>query len=86
MAWEQTSGEIVRTVRPSASTTRSPRCGFMSLPPLATAAATIAICSGVTRSRSCPMPTRPRSTAPLVTDSGLPLERNSPEAAIWLRG
>ena len=34
----------------------------MRMPPLATVAATVAICSGVTFSRSWPMPTRPMST------------------------
>ena len=34
--------------RPSGSTTRLQICGFISLPPLATAEATSAICSGVT--------------------------------------
>ena len=40
--------ERVLTVRPSGSTILSPRRGSISTPPLATAAATIAICSGVT--------------------------------------
>ena len=57
---------IVCTVRPSWSTTRSVRRGTISLPPLATAAATIAICSGVTWSPPWPIAIRPMSS------SGLP--------------
>ena len=43
MTCDISSGAMRRTVRPSRSTTRSPMCGFMSLPRLATEAATIAI-------------------------------------------
>ena len=50
------------TTRPSGSTTRLQICGFISVPPLAIAAATSAICSGVTASRSWPIATRARST------------------------
>ena len=38
------------------------RCGTISRPPLATAAATSAICSGTTASLSWPIPMRPTST------------------------
>src|SRR6185295_12572976 len=64
MTCDISPGSMRRTVRPSRSTTRSAMCGFMSLPPLATAEATIAICSGVTVSLSWPMAMRPTSTAP----------------------
>jgi len=47
--------------RPSGSTTRLQICGFISLPPLAIAAVTIAICSGVTASRSWPKASRATS-------------------------
>ena len=43
-------------------------CGFISLPPLATAAATSAICSGVASSRSWPIATRARSTGSLAVE------------------
>ena len=46
------------TTRPSGSTTRLQICGFINLPRSATAAATSAICSGVTAKRSCPIATR----------------------------
>ena len=51
----------------------------MSRPPLATAEATIAICSGVTLRRSWPMAMRPTSTKRLVAGIGRP-PRNSPLA------
>ena len=57
----------------------------MSLPPLATAEATIAICSGVTVSLSWPMAMRPTSTAPLVAGTTRPCTR-SPLAARSSRG
>ena len=57
----------------------------MSSPPLATAAATIAICSGVTRSLSCPMPMRPTSTNRDVGGSSAP-SRYSPLGKIWSFG
>src|ERR1700760_4153521 len=42
-----TCGEMRCTVRPSGPTIRAVMCGTISLPGLATAAATSAICSGV---------------------------------------
>ena len=51
----------------------------MSRPSLATDAATIAICSGVTFSLSWPMAMRPTSTAPFVGSMSRPSE-NSPLA------
>jgi hypothetical protein len=62
IAWLYWSGASFETSRPSGSITRFHSCGFISLPPLATALATIAICSGVASSRSCPIASRPRST------------------------
>ena len=54
-------GATVCTTWPSALTISLVRCGAIRRPPLATAAATIAICSGVTSSPPSPMPTRPTS-------------------------
>ena len=75
-SWPAAFGEITRdwrvgstrlVTRPSLATTRSTRVGRISLPPLPTAEATIAICSGVARiwpSRPpWPMATRPTSKA-----------------------
>ena len=70
------------TTRPSRSTTRSARRGRMSRPSLATAAATIAICSGVTLSLSWPMAMRPTSTAPLVGGMQRPLRVLAAGAAL----
>ena len=55
------AGARDRRRRPGAMT-RSTRYGCITTPPFATAAATIAICSGVTSSRSCPNASRPGST------------------------
>src|SRR5207248_173916 len=55
-------GWIRTTVWPPASTTRFSTCGSIATPPLAIVEATIAICSGVTASRSCPNASRPGST------------------------
>ena len=66
---DSSCGAIRCTVRPSGSTTRSVRCGAISRPRLATAAATSAICSDVTSSLSCPIPSRPTSTLRLAGDS-----------------
>ncbi len=44
-------------------------CGFISTPPLATVAATSAICSGVASSRSWPIATRPMSTGSFELNS-----------------
>ena len=59
-------------------TTRAARCGVISFPPLATAAATIAICSGVTSIPPWPMPIRPMSSAGLAGGYGLPFGRVRP--------
>ena len=67
--WLYSEGSSRSTTRPSGSTTRFQICGFISLPPLATAAATIAICSGVASSRSWPIATRARSTGSFWSSS-----------------
>ena len=54
---------------PSTFTTRFQICGFISLPWFATAAAIIASCSGVTRSRSWPIATRATSTGSFLPSS-----------------
>ena len=69
-------GAIRSTSRPSRSTTRSVRCGSIRTPPLATVAATVAICSGVTRRRSWPMPTRPMSTRSEAGEMSVPFSRS----------
>ena len=66
MTTDCTRGATVCTVRPSGLTTRSVRWGTISVPWFATAAATSAICSGVTSSLSWPIPMRPTSTSGLV--------------------
>ena len=48
---------------PSGATMRSTSLGSMTTPPFATPAATSAICSGVTTSRSWPNASRPGSTS-----------------------
>ena len=48
IGWLYWDGSRRLITRPSGSTTRLQICGFIRLPPLATAAATSAICSGVT--------------------------------------
>src|SRR5207248_2071542 len=65
-----TEGLYVCTVRPSWSTALVARRGVISLPPLATAAATIAICSGVTARPPVPMPIRPMSCRGLAGGYG----------------
>ena len=79
------SGSTRSATRPSGSTIDPVRVGFMSSPPLATADATIAICSGVTRSLSWPMPMRPTSTNRDVGGRSAP-SRYSPLGSIWPSG
>jgi hypothetical protein len=70
---EYTLGVIVFTVTPSLLTTRLVKWGTISLPPLATAAATIAICSGVVLTPPSPIPIRPMSSSGLPGRSSLPV-------------
>ena len=65
---------------PSGATTRSTSRGCISFPRFATAAATIAIWSGVTWSRSWPIATRPMSTESEAPSSLEPL--NTPLGVI----
>jgi len=85
MTLRWTSGSIFSVVRPSRSRMRSVKCGFISVPSLATVAATCAICIVVTLSLSWPIPMRPTSTKRLVAGSRRPL-RYSPEALIAAAG
>ena len=57
----------------------------MSSPPLATAAATIAICSGVTVSLSWPMAMRPTSTAAMVGGTIAPVHALAAGGALGAR-
>ena len=63
IARSSTSGFERTSTRPSGATIRSITCGFITTPSFAIVAATIAICSGVTSSRSCPNASRPGSTS-----------------------
>ena len=56
-------GLVRTTTEPSGATIRSTTYGSITTPSLAIAAATIAICSGVTSSRSWPKANRPGSTS-----------------------
>jgi hypothetical protein len=62
-AWRIRRGFFLRIVWPFGVTMRSTTCGSSSWPPFPIAAATIAICSGVTSIRSCPNAIRPASTS-----------------------
>jgi hypothetical protein len=66
------AGSTRSLTRPSFATDRSTSRGRISAPSLPTAAATSAICSGVTCSRSWPIATRPMSTGSLSSSSRLP--------------
>ncbi len=57
------SGRVRCTTSPSGLTIRSTTCGSIRTPPFAIVPTTIAIWSGVTRSRSWPNASRPGSTA-----------------------
>ena len=61
MAVPRLAGSKFSTVSPSASKTCVTTRGAITSPPLAIAAATIAICSGVTRTSRSPMPLCPNA-------------------------
>ena len=61
ITWDWTCGLSVCVTRPSGSVTDWTKVGRISVPPLATVAATSAICSGVTSRLAWPMATRPMS-------------------------
>ena len=63
------SGSSSSIVRPSGSLASWRKVGFISVPSLATAAATSAICIGVVSSRSWPIATRPMSIASPASSS-----------------
>ena len=81
---ERKLGEFRDRSPPSGLVTESTSRGCISLPPLPRAAATIAICKGVTWRRSWPMATRPTSTELEVPSSRLPL--NTPLGEISSEG
>ena len=58
----------------------------MRMPPLATVCATLAICSGVTSSLSCPIAIRPTSIWSDVGESSRPRPPYSPLGTIWSSG
>ena len=60
-------------MRPSGSVAFWRKVGFISVPSLATVAATSAICIGVTSSRSWPIATRPMSIASSGVEQALSL-------------
>ena len=62
-AAEHLAASSGRGCEPSGATIRSITCGFITTPSFAIVAATIAICSGVTSSRSWPNASRPGSTS-----------------------
>ena len=87
MTRSASSGSMRFTVRPSASTIRPVRCGSIRIPPFATVATTVAICSGVTRRRSWPIATRPMSTRPESTAIGFCcLTSKTPLGVSWASG
>src|SRR5579884_2254891 len=79
---EYTDGATVLTVTPSELTTREVRCGTIRRPPLATALATMAICSGVTDTPPSPIPIRPMSSCELPGGRGWPVEDTTSLARI----
>ena len=89
ITWLCSTGCSRSSTRPSLATTRSVRRGRISSPPLPTAAATSAICSGLTRiepsSPPCPIATRPMSKPP-VSSTRSPLALRTPLASIWPSG
>ena len=74
------------TVRPSGSTILLVNRGLTRTPPLATVAATEAICSGVTASLSWPIAMRPTSIWFEVGPSRRPRLEYSPDARFWSFG
>ncbi len=80
------SGSGSSIVRPSGSTIFSTSRGSMRTPPLATVCATVAICSGVTSSLSCPIAMRPTSIWSEVGASSRPRGPYSPLGTICSSG
>ncbi len=80
------SGSGSSIVRPSGSMTFSTSRGSIRTPPLPIVCATVAICSGVTCSLSCPIAMRPTSICPEVGDSRRPRGPYSPLGIIWSSG